>query len=604
MLGNKTNASKYMNNKITRVFDIPYKQLKYNPLEKALVTKYNGNWTSESTESYLNKATKISKALLEIGVKKNDKIALLSSNNRNEWCIMDIGIQQIGAVDVPIYPTISEPDYEYIFNDSEITYAFVSDKEIHDKVNSIKDKIPTFKGVYTFDEVEGSKNWKELLEIGEKSNKDDEVKSIMDSIKSEDLVSIIYTSGTTGNPKGVMLSHKNIISNVVSCRERIPKGLTTALSFLPLCHVFERMLTYLYHDSNISIYFAESTDKISDNAKEINPDVMTVVPRVLEKVYDKIIATGQEQKGIKYNIFFWAVELAEKYTPFEDHGFFYDLKLSIARKLIFKKWQDALGGKIKVLVSGSAALQERLTRIFTAAGLPVLEGYGLSETSPVIAVNKLSKGKFLAGTVGPPINGVDVKFDSDGEILVKGDNVMMGYYNNPEKTAEAFTEDGYFRTGDIGEFTGNGLLKITDRKKEMFKTSGGKYIAPQIIENLIKESRFIEQIMVVGAGEKMPCALIQPDFEFLKAWIKLKNHKIDISSNKNIVSNEIVINRIQKVVDQFNNQLGKWEQIKRISITPSEWTIEGGHLTPTMKMKRKIIKEIYHNEYEKMYDRI
>ncbi len=593
-----------MSNKITRLFDIPYHQLENNPLEKALITKYDGKWIAESTQSYLKKANLISRALLEVGVKKGEKIALISSTNRNEWHIMDIGIQQIGAINVPVYPTISEADYEYIFNDAGIAYCIVSDEELFMKVNAIKDKIPTFKGVYSFESIKDCSNWSELLKLGEKSTKESEVEAIKETIQSDNLATIIYTSGTTGNPKGVMLSHKNIVSNVLNCEERVPVGLTKSLSFLPVCHIFERMLTYLYQKNSISIYFAESLDKIADNAKEVNPDVMTVVPRLLEKVYDKIIEKGQEQTGLKFKLFFWAVELAEQYTPFADHGFFYNFKLSIARKLIFSKWQAALGGKIKVLVSGSAPLQERLTKIFSAAGLPVLEGYGLTETSPVIAVNKLQKGMIQAGTVGKPIQGVDVKFDADGEILVKGDSITIGYYNNPEKTAEAFTEDGYFRTGDIGEFTKQGLLKITDRKKEMFKTSGGKYIAPQIIENMMKESRFIEQIMVVGAGEKMPCAFIQPDFDFLRAWIKLKGHAIDVSSNESIVTHQTVIDRVQKVIAHYNNQLGKWEQIKKITITPNQWTIKKGHLTPTMKLRRKIIKEIYKDEYEKMYGRI
>lgn len=592
-----------MSNKITRTFDIPYYQLNHNPLEKSLVTKYNGTWVAESTQSYLEKATLISKALLEIGVQKHDKIAIISATNRNEWHIIDIGIQQVGAISVPVYPTISESDYEYIFNNAGVTYCFVSDEELFTKVNSIKDKVPTFKGLYAFDNVSECSNWQELLELGKKSNRDQEVETIKAGIDAEDTVTIIYTSGTTGSPKGVMLSHKNLVSNVLDCEERIPPGLTRGLSFLPICHVFERMITYLYQKNGISIYFAESIEKIADNAKEINPEVMTVVPRLLEKVYDKIIAKGQELSGLKFKLFFWAVELGEKFIPLENQGFFYNFKLSIARKLIFSKWQAALGGQIKVLVSGSAPLQARLTKVFSAAGMPVLEGYGLTETSPVIAVNKLEKNMIEAGTVGKPINGVDVKFDADGEILVKGNNVMKGYYNNPEKTAEVFTEDGYFRTGDIGEFTSNGLLRITDRKKEMFKTSGGKYIAPQIIENMMKESRFIEQIMVVGAGEKMPCALIQPDFEFVKAWIKLKGHTVDVSSNESMLAASVVQNRIQQVIDQYNHRLGKWEQIKKITLTPNQWTIEDGHLTPTMKLKRKIIKELYHTEYEKMYDR-
>ncbi|MFV0238239.1 MAG: AMP-dependent synthetase/ligase [Flavobacteriales bacterium] len=593
-----------MSNKIKRVFDIPYYQLKNNPLEDSLVTKYNGKWVAESTQSYLDKVNQMSKALLEIGIQKDDKIALISSRNRSEWHILDIAIQQIGAINVPVYPTISESDYEYIFNDSGVIYCFVSGEELFTKVNAIKDKISAFKGLYSFDSIKNCPNWKELLELGSKSTLNQELEEIKTSITPDDLATIIYTSGTTGNPKGVMLTHKNIVSNILNSQERIPPGLTRGLSFLPISHIFERMITYLYQKNSISIYFAESIDKIADNAKEINPDVMTVVPRLLEKVYDKIITKGQELTGLKFKLFFWAVELAENYTPFKNHGFFYDFKLSIARKLIFTKWQAALGGNIKVLVSGSAALQERLTKIFSAAGLPVLEGYGLSETSPVISVNALEKGMIKAGTVGKPIMGVDVKFDTDGEILVKGDNIMKGYYNDPEKTAEVFTSDGYFRTGDIGELTSEGLLRITDRKKEMFKTSGGKYIAPQIIENMVKQSRFIEQIMVVGADEKMPCALIQPDFDFLKSWIKLKGHQVDTSSNESIISNEFVIKRIQKVINQYNDQLGKWEQIKKITLTPNQWSIEDGHLTPTMKLKRKTIKEIYHNEYEKMYDRM
>ncbi len=592
-----------MSNKITRTFDIPYYQLNHTPLEKALVTKYNGTWIAESTQSYLEKATLISKALLEIGVQKGDKIAIISSANRNEWHIMDIGIQQVGAISVPVYPTISESDYEYIFNDAGVTYCIVSDKELFTKVDSIKNQVPTFKSLYAFDDVPNCANWQELLELGKKSDRDQEVEAIKASIDAEDTVTIIYTSGTTGNPKGVVLSHKNLVSNVLNSEERIPPGLTRSLSFLPICHVFERMITYLYQKCGISIYFAESIEKIADNAKEVNPEVMTVVPRLLEKVYDKIIAKGQELSGLKFKLFFWAAELGEQYIPCENQGPWYNLKLSIARKLIFSKWQAALGGEIKVLVSGSAPLQARLTKIFSAAGMPVLEGYGLTETSPVITVNKLERGMIEAGTVGKPIEGVHVKFDTDGEILVKGDNVMKGYYNNPEKTAEVFTEDGYFRTGDIGEFTSRGLLRITDRKKEMFKTSGGKYIAPQVIENMMKESRFIEQIMVVGASEKMPCALIQPDFDFVKSWIKLKKHSVDVSSNESMLADPIVINRIQQVVDQYNRRLGKWEQIKRITLTPNQWTIEDGHLTPTMKLKRKVIKELYHNEYEKMYDR-
>ena len=446
-------------------------------------------------------------------------------------------------------------------------------------------------------------HWETLLTIGAKSNRHNEVKKIKDSVKAEDMATIIYTSGTTGKPKGVMLSHKNIVSNVLNSQDRIPPGLSKALSFLPVCHVFERTMTYLYQKNSISIYFAESIGTIADNAREIHPHIMTVVPRFLEKMYDKIVFKGQSFKGIQRKLFFWAIDLGKKYTPFKPQSFIYRVKLAFVQKLIFSKWKDALGGDLKIMVSGGAALQTQLAKLFIAAGIPILEGYGLSETSPVISVNALEKGMIQFGTVGKPLKNVQVKLADDGEILVKGDNVMIGYYKEPEKTAEIFTQDGYLKTGDIGKLTPSGLLKLIDRKNEMFKTSSGKYIAPQQIENNIRTSRFIEQIMVVGAREKMPCAFIQPNFEFLKAWIKRKGHKIDISSHEKIINDKIVKNRIQKVIDHFNSKLGKWEQIKKFILVPDKWTVESGHLTPTMKLRRKIIKEKYQVLYEKIYRR-
>ncbi|MEP6804335.1 MAG: long-chain fatty acid--CoA ligase, partial [Flavobacterium sp.] len=482
---------------ITRLFDFPYYQQETYNLQVALATKKNGVWEKTSSQEYIAKANAVSRALLRMGVQKDDKIALITSSNRTEWNIMDIGILQTGAQNVPVYPTISEEDYEYILNHSGSIYCFVSDDEVLQKVNAIKANVPSLKEVYTFDEISGAKHWSELLTLGSDESNQVEVEAKKDSINEDDLATIIYTSGTTGKPKGVMLSHKNIVSNVLDSAPRIPfdAGKSTALSFLPICHIFERMILYIYQYYGVSVYFGESIEKISDNLKEVRPTVITAVPRLLEKVYDKIYAKGAELTGIKKKLFFWAIDLGLKYEPYGANGFWYEFQLKIARKLIFSKWKEGLGGNLELLVSGSAALQPRLTRVFAAAELPVMEGYGLSETSPVIAVNDQRNKGFKIGTVGKVIQNVEVKIAQDGEILCKGPNVMMGYFKDPEKTAEAL-QDGYFHTGDIGEIDKEGFLKITDRKKEMFKTSGGKYIAPQLIENAMKQSRFIEQIMV------------------------------------------------------------------------------------------------------------
>lgn len=587
---------------ITRLFDFPYYQQETYNLPVALATKKNGVWEKTSTEEYIAKANAVSRALLRMGVQKDDKIALISSNNRTEWNIMDIGILQTGAQNVPIYPTIAEEDYEYILNHSGSIYCFVSDDEVLQKVNAIKANVPTLKEVYSFNEIPGCKHWSDLLLAGEDESNQSEVEARKDSIHTDDLATIIYTSGTTGRPKGVMLSHKNIVSNVLDSAPRIPfdPGKSTALSFLPICHIFERMILYIYQYYGVSVYFGESIDKISDNLKEVRPTVITAVPRLLEKVYDKIYAKGTELTGIKKKLFFWAIDLGLKYEPYGANGFWYEFQLKIARKLIFSKWKEGLGGKLDLMVSGSAALQPRLSRVFAAAEIPVMEGYGLTETSPVIAVNDQRNRGFKIGTVGKPIRNVEVKIAEDGEILLKGPNVMLGYYKDPEKTAEAVI-DGYFHTGDIGEIDSEGFLKITDRKKEMFKTSGGKYIAPQMIENAMKQSRFIEQIMVIGEGEKMPGAFIQPNFEFVKEWAKI--HKITLgSSDAEISSNPDVIKRIDEEVESINKKFGHWEQVKRFELTPDVWSIDGGQLTPTLKLKRKIIKEIYKDLYAKIYD--
>jgi long-chain acyl-CoA synthetase len=588
--------------KITRLFDFPYNQLEKNNLPNCLVTKYDGQWISTSTKEYIANANAISRALIRLGIQKNDKIAIISSSNRTEWNIMDIGILQIGAQNVPIYPTIASEDYQYILTHSEAKYCFVSDDVVYDKLMSVKQNIPLLQEVYSFNEINGCKNWKEILELGSDESNQDVVEDRKNNVKPEDLATIIYTSGTTGKPKGVMLSHNNIVSNVLDSSPRIPfeEGTSIALSFLPICHVFERVILYIYQYYSVSIYFAESIEKLSDNIKEVKPNVFSVVPRLLEKVYDKIIAKGDDLSGIKKKLFFWAIDLGLRYEPYGANGWWYEFQLSIARKLIFSKWQEGLGGRLVVMVSGSAALQHRLIRIFAAAGMPVMEGYGLTETSPVIAVNDQQNRGFKVGTVGRPINNVEVKIAADGEILCKGPNVMMGYYKDDKLTQEVIV-DGYFHTGDIGEIDNEGFLKITDRKKEMFKTSGGKYIAPQIIENAMKQSLFIEQIMVIGDGEKMPGAFIQPSFDFIKEWAKRKNINVG-TSNAEIASNPDVIARIDKEVEKINEKFGNWEKIKRFELTPDVWSIDGGHLTPTLKLKRKIVMEKYKDLYQKIYN--
>jgi long-chain acyl-CoA synthetase len=584
-----------------RLFDFPYFQLKNNPRPDSLVTKVNGTWEQTSTQSFIDQANEISRGLLKLGVKKDDKIAIISSNNRTEWNIMDIGIMQTGAQDVPIYPTISEEDYAYVMNHSESKYVFVSDQEVYDKVMSIKDQVPSLIEVYSFIDLKGCKSWNEVKELGKEKDNQKELETIMDGISENDLATLIYTSGTTGRPKGVMLSHLNIASNAINSETRLPieLGRSKALSFLPVCHIYERMLQYLYIYTGTGIYFAESLETISENLKEVQPEVMSAVPRLLEKVYDKIIAKGADLTGLKKKLFFWAVELGLEWEPYNQNGWWYEKKLGIARKIIFSKWQEALGGNLKAIASGSAALQPRLARVFNAAGVPVMEGYGLTETSPVISVNDMRNHGFRIGTVGKVLPDTDVIIAEDGEIIINGPQRMLGYYKNPEKTAEAIDDKGYFHTGDIGEIDKDGFLKITDRKKEMFKTSGGKYVAPQLIENTMKQSRFIEQIMVIGEGEKMPAALIQPNFEFLKEWADRK--KITYKDLKDLCSNERVVQRIEKEIEQHNEKFGKWERVKTFRLTPEEWTIQAEHLTPTMKLKRRNIKERYQNLYTEIY---
>ena len=581
---------------IKTISDFYYYQLANKPKKDAFTQKENGKWHSLSSDEFITCAKKLSSGLIQIGIKTGDRVAIIS-NNRTEWHLADLALQQLGVVTVPIYPNITEADYEYILNDCGAKAVFISSQDIVTKIESIKNNVSSLEHLYTFDKVVNAKHYSELL-INESD--DGVIEAKRNILNADDVATLIYTSGTTGNPKGVMLSHQNLVSNVLASEDRLPIGDDQrALSFLPLCHVFERMLDYLYIYRSVSIYYAESIETIGDNIKEVKPNMFATVPRLLEKVYDKIVAKGSELSGLKKGLFFWALELGLKYDPNKSGGAWYNFQLKIANKLIFSKWREALGGNIKALVSGGAALQPRLARVFTAAQIPVLEGYGLSETSPVIAVNCLLPEGTMIGTVGKPLSNLDVKIAEDGEILVKGPSIMKGYYNKPDLTAEVINSDGYFHTGDIGELVDGKYLKITDRKKEIFKTSGGKYIAPQVMENKFKESRFIEQVMVVGEGEKMPAAIIQPEFIFLKEWCKRK--KIDCSTNEEMVCNERVVARITKEIEELNEGFSNYEQIKKFEIVGTQWGIDSGELTPTLKLKRKNILAKYQDLYQKIY---
>ncbi|MCH1417154.1 MAG: AMP-dependent synthetase/ligase [Flavobacteriaceae bacterium] len=584
--------------KPTRLFDFLAHQLE-QPLDKCLNTKYNGKWEATSTQEFYDKVQQASRKLLQMGVKHGDKVALISTNNRTEWCIMDQAVLQLGATTVPIYPTITGPEYEYVLTHSESRFCFISDAEIFEKLTKVA-KNTMLEGIYSFEEVKGCDSWNMLFEKDNPSLQD-KVEEAKKAVLPEDLATIIYTSGTTGLPKGVMLSHNNVVSNVLSATQKLPltKDKNVALSFLPVCHIFERVILYIYYHNAIEIHFAESIEKISENINEVHPYFMTAVPRLLEKVYDKIYARGAELTGIKQKLFYWAVDLGLKYEPYGQNGFIYEMKLAIARKLIFSKWKEALGGNLELISSGSAALQPRLARVFSAAGMTIAEGYGMTESSPVITVSEEANRGNKFGCVGRAIDGVEIKIAEDGEILCKGPNVMQGYYKDPEKTAETI-KDGYLHTGDIGVIDADGFLKITDRKKELFKTSGGKYIAPQLIENQMKQSLFIEQIMVIGEGQKMPAALIQPAYEYIESWAKENNVTLG-DTMESICQNETLIAAIQADITEHNQNFGKWEQIKKFELTPDIWSIDEGHLTPTMKVKRKVVKEKYKALSDKIY---
>jgi len=584
---------------ITRNFDILANLKTNHNFPIGIAGKKNGKWTHYSTNEYAEIVDNISYGLLKQGIERGDKVAIISTN-RPEWNFADFGASQLGCVTVPMYPTISDSDYKYILNNAEAKVIFVESIDIYQKIAAVKHEVPSLKYIYSFEHIPGLSLWTELSEIGKNNPAPDKVTELKNLVKPEDLMTLIYTSGTTGTPKGVMLTHNNLMANIHGCKHLFPfpPG-SKVLSFLPLCHIFERMVSYLYQTQGIVIYYAESMETIGDNLKEINPKAFSTVPRLLEKVYDKIVAKGHTLTGIKKKLFFWALDLGHKYELHKKNGAWYHFKLKIADKLIFSKWREALGGEVEVIVSGASALQPRLARVFTAAGITVLEGYGLTETSPVIAVNTPDESGRAFGTVGLVIPNVEVKIAEDGEILCKGPNVMQGYYKLPEATKEAIDNDGWFHTGDIGTFVENKYLKITDRKKEVFKTSGGKYIAPQPMENKFKESPFIEQIMVIGENEKFPGALITPAWDYLKDWCT--KNGIAFSSNEDLITKPEVLAAYQKEIDFYNKDFGSWETIKKFELLPVDWSIDGGEMTPTLKLKRKPILGKYSSYVIKIY---
>lgn len=559
--------------------------------------KHAGKWAKYSTNQFLQLVDETSRGLLTLGIKKDDKVAIMSPN-RPEWTICDFGIIQIGAVQVPMYPTLAEDDIRFILKDANIKTLFVHDKILFDKLNNILSDIHQELKIFLFDEAPGLPHWHEIIELGKK-HPDIDLQKHKDNVTPDDLLTLIYTSGTTGTPKGVMLTHHNLVSNVLSASEMYPEHFSKALSFLPLSHIFERMVIYLYLYRGSSIYYAESIDTIVADINEVKPHGFTTVPRLLEKIYDRIVAKGQELTGIKRHLFFWALHLGLRYELAEKNGWWYELQLWIANKLIFSKWRKALGNHIMVIVSGGAALQPRLARIFWAAKIPVIEGYGLTETSPVISVNGLREGDTKFTTVGKPIGGVEVKIAPDGEILCKGPNVMKGYYNHPDLTAEAIDTDGFFHTGDIGELVDGTYLRITDRKKEIFKTAGGKYVAPQALENKFKESIFIEQVMVFGENRKFPAAFIVPAFDVLKGWCADKN--ITYTTSTEMIKNPAVITKYQREIERYNASFGQWERVKKFELLPKEWSIDGGELTPKLSLKRKIILQKNENLIDEIY---
>ncbi len=584
-----------------RIFDIIDYQQKNCSLTTCLARREDKkSWTRYSTDDFISISNQASKGLLRLGLQKGDKIAIISTSNRPEWHFIDLACLQIGVVDIPVYPTISSREYEYIFNHAEVKYIFVSDKLMYRKISQIIPNIPSLKGIYSFDEVENIPHWKQILY--KDSDMDELLASTKANIQTDDLATIIYTSGTTGTPKGVMLSHQNIVSNVKDCLAAIPlQKNEIVLSFLPLSHVFERTINYVYFAGCVSVYFADGLETISEHLQDIRPNYFTTVPRLLERVYEKIIKKGKALEGFKKQLFFWSVKQAQHIPLGVPHTFTEASNLMVANSFVFNKWRDALGGRIKAIICGSAPLQPKLATIFTNAQIPVLEGYGLTECAPVVSVVPYREKDYRAGCVGKLLSNVQAKIAEDGEILIKGPNVMLGYYKDDAETQKVFNADGWLLTGDVGEFTADGFLKITDRKKELFKTSGGKYVAPSPIENKVKESFYVEQIALQGDGEKFISALIIPNFENLKEWAK--KHEISYLSDDELIHHQQVKQLYKDIITNFNVNFGKVEQIKQFELLTDEWTVENGLLTATMKLKRKALKDRYKDIIDSFYNK-
>ncbi|GET30051.1 long-chain fatty acid--CoA ligase [Prolixibacter sp. SD074] len=587
--------------KVTRTFDLLDRMAANFDKEVIIAGKQDGKWKTYSTRQYIEKVNHFSYGLLALGIKSGDKIVTVS-NSRPEWNIMDMGMAQVGAVHVALYPNLTEEEYTYLLSHSGCRAVVVGNRTMYNRLKKVSDAADNVELFFTIDDIDSERNLSEICALGEKHQDEykEEVERIKSGITEEDLLSIIYTSGTTGTAKGVMLAHRSVVTNAIatSSRNKVDEN-DKAISFLPLCHIYERMVNYHYQYKGVSIYYAQNLGTVMNDLRDVQADTFSTVPRFLEKVYDNIIAEGKDLTGIKNSIFFRAVRLGEKFDPSKNYGSFYRFKLKMARQLIFDKWRAALGGEIRVIITGGAAMQERLCRIFSAAGISIQEGYGLTETGPVIAVNGWGKEEKMIGTVGLVLDGVDCKIAEDGEILCKGPNVMLGYYKDQEYTAEVVDEDGWFHTGDIGTLINGQFLKVTDRKKSIFKLSSGKYIAPQVIENKLKASGFIEQALVVGRNEKFAAAIISPAFDYLHFWAA--KHKINYRDNEELTQNPSAIGRIQKEVAIINKTLAPHEQVKKIKVVVDEWTLATGELSQTLKVKREVLIEKYQAGLEEIF---